>query len=114
MSDKKEQKHPLFLITYHTSLITPVELRHCLVNAVAYDGAERFGAPLQNLLDLCALPLGEAFEDEAGRVPHGVLRLDADPQPRKGVRAECRDDVLQALLPAARTRGPDAYGAEGE
>src|ERR687894_421814 len=88
--------------------------RHCLVDAVAYDGAERFGAPLKNLLDLLALPLGEAFEDEAGRVAHGVLRLDADAQARELVRAERRDDVLQALLPAARARRPDADGAEGE
>src|ERR1044071_7682630 len=86
-----------------------VELRHCLVNAVADDGAERFGAPLQNLFDLFALPLGESIEDEAGRVPHGVLRLEADAQARELVRAERRDDVLQTLLPAARTRGPDAY-----
>src|ERR1044071_242230 len=91
-----------------------VELRHCLVNAVAYDGAERFGAPLQNLLDLFALSLREAFEDEAGRVTHGVLRLDADPQARELARAERRDDVLQPLLPAARTRRPEADGAEGE
>src|SRR5829696_3851966 len=87
--------------------------RHRLVNAVAYDGAERFGAPLQNLLDLCALTLGEAFEDEAGRVTHGVLRLDADAQARELIRAERRDDVLQTLLPAARPRRPEAYGAEG-
>src|SRR4051794_22151563 len=99
----------VFLFTIHYPLfhqLTVVQ-RHCLVNAVAYDGAERFGAPLQNLLDLRALPLGEAFEDEAGRVPHGVLRLDADAQARELIRAERRDDVLQTLLPAARTRGPE-------
>src|SRR5215212_4509112 len=101
------------LSTCHGSRAS-VELRHCLVNAVAYDGAERLGAPLQKLLDLFALPLREAFEDEAGRVTHGVLRLDADAQARELIRAERRDDVLQTLLPAARTRRPEADGAEGE
>src|SRR5918992_6032369 len=94
--------HLLFTIHYSLTVVQ----RHCLVNAVAYDGAERFGAPLQNLPDLFALPLGEAFEDEAGRVAHGVLRLDANAQARELVRAERRDDALQTLLPAARTRGP--------
>src|ERR687889_87713 len=102
--------HLLFPIHYSLTVVQ----RHCLVNAVADDGAERFGAPLQNLLDLFPLPLREAFEDEVGRVPYGVLRPDADAQARELVRAERRDDVLQALLPAARARRPEAHGAERE
>src|SRR5215207_10636790 len=102
--------HHLLSTTHRLTVVH----RHCLVNAVAYDGAERFGAPLQNPLDLFALSLGEAFEDEARRVTHGVLRLDADAQARELVRAERRDDVLQTLLPAAQPRRPEADGAEGE
>src|SRR4051812_15031992 len=91
-----------------------VELRHCLVNAVAYDGAQRFGAALQNFFDLRVLRAREAFEHVGGRVPHGVLGFDTDAQSRELVRAERRDDVLQALLAAARTALPQSYRAERE
>src|SRR5437870_2790225 len=83
-----------------------IELRHCLFNAVAYDGAQRFGAALQNFFDLRVLRAREAFEHVSRRFAYGVFRLYADSKPRELVRAERVDDALQTLLPAARTSRP--------
>src|SRR5919205_894581 len=91
-----------------------VELRHCFFNAVAYDGAQRFGAALQNFFDLRVLRAREAFEHVGGSVAHWMLGSDADAKAHELVRAERRDDVLQALLAAARTSLPQTYRAEGE
>src|SRR5919107_40440 len=91
-----------------------VELRHCLFNAVAYDGAQRLGAALQNFFDLRVLRAREAFEHVGRRVSHGVLGPDADAQARELVRAERRDDALQPLLPPARTARPKPHRAEGQ
>src|ERR1700742_343498 len=99
--------------SYHLSLITVVK-RHRFVNAVADDGAQCFGAALQNFFQLGGLSLREIFEYEARSVRDSVLRPDADSETRKLVRPQCRDDVLQTLLAAARTARPQSHRAERE
>ena len=89
-----------------------IKLRHRFFDAILHNGPDRFGADLQNILDLFLLTFREPLEHVILRVRDRMLRGDTDPQPCELVRSQQVDYRPQAVLPAVRALRPYADLAE--